>query len=39
MDINMVFTLPVELRGVEEEITQLCLGPNEDVFRKPEESS
>jgi hypothetical protein len=39
MDINMVFTLSVEFRGVKEEITQLCLGPNEDVFRRPEESS
>jgi hypothetical protein len=27
MDNNMVFTLSVEFRGVEEEITQMCLGP------------
>jgi hypothetical protein len=39
MDVNMVFTLPVEFRGVELEITQLCLAPNEVVFEKPEESS
>jgi hypothetical protein len=38
-DINMVFTLSAEFRGVEEEITQLCLGPKEVVFEKPEESS
>jgi hypothetical protein len=39
MDINMVFTLPVEFRGIEEEFTQMCLGPKEAVFEKPEESS
>jgi hypothetical protein len=39
MDINMVFTLPVEFRGVEEEIIQMCLGPKEVVFKKPKESS
>jgi hypothetical protein len=39
MDVNMVFTLPAEFRGVEEEITQLCLGPKEVMFEKPEESS
>jgi hypothetical protein len=39
MDINMVFTLPVEFRGVEEQVTQMCLGPKEVVFEKPEESS
>jgi hypothetical protein len=38
MDINMVFTLPAEFRGVKE-VTQMCLGPKEDVFEKPEESS
>jgi hypothetical protein len=38
MDINMVFTLPVEFRSAEEEVTQMCLGPKEDMFKKPEES-
>jgi hypothetical protein len=27
MDINMVFTLSAEFRSVEEEVTQMCLGP------------
>jgi hypothetical protein len=39
MDINMVFTLLAKFRGVEDEIAQLCLGPKETVFQKPEESS
>jgi hypothetical protein len=39
MDINMVFMLPVEFRGIEEEVTQMCLGPMVVVFEKPEESS
>jgi hypothetical protein len=39
MDINMVFTLPAEIIGVEEEVAQMCLGPKEAVFEKPEESS
>jgi hypothetical protein len=39
MDVNMVFTMSVEFRGVEEEIAQLCLGPKEVVFEKPKESS
>jgi hypothetical protein len=39
MDINMVFTLSVEFRGVKEEVTSMCLGPKEAVFEKPEESS
>jgi hypothetical protein len=39
MDFNMVFTLLVEFRGVEKEITQMCLGPKEAIFEKPEESS
>jgi hypothetical protein len=38
-DINMVFTLPAEFRGIEEEITQMCLGPREAMFEKLEESS
>jgi hypothetical protein len=28
MDINMVFTLPNEFRGAQEEVTQMCLSPN-----------
>jgi hypothetical protein len=39
MDINMVFTLLPEFRGAEEEVAQMCLGPKEVVFKKPEESS
>jgi hypothetical protein len=39
MDINMVFMLPAEFRGTEEEAAQMCLGPKEAVFEKPEESS
>jgi hypothetical protein len=39
MDVNMVFTLSAEFRGVEEEIAQLCLGTKEAVFEKPKESS
>jgi hypothetical protein len=39
MDINMVFTLSVKFRGVDEEIAPLCLGPKEAVFEKPKESS
>jgi hypothetical protein len=39
MDINMVFTLPTEFRGIEEEVAQMCLGPKEAMFEKSEESS
>jgi hypothetical protein len=39
MDINLVFMLPAEFRGINEEITQLCLDPKEDTFEKSEESS
>jgi hypothetical protein len=39
MDINTAFTLSAEFRGVEEEVTQMCLGPKEVVFKKPKESS
>jgi hypothetical protein len=39
MDINMVFTLPAEFRGAEEEVAQMCLSPKEVMFEKPEESS
>jgi hypothetical protein len=39
MDINMVFTLPIEFRGAEEEVAHMCLGPKEAMFEKPEESS
>jgi hypothetical protein len=39
MDINMVFTLPAEFRGDEEEVTQMCLSPKEVMFEKSEESS
>jgi hypothetical protein len=48
MDINMVFTILAEFRGVEEEVAQMCLSPKEVaqmclgpkvVFEKSEESS
>jgi hypothetical protein len=39
MDIKMVFTLPAEFKGVEEEVAQMCLGPKEAVFEKLKESS
>jgi hypothetical protein len=39
MDINMVFTLPAEFKGAKEEVAQMCLGPKEAMFEKPEESS
>jgi hypothetical protein len=39
MDINLVFTLLTEFRGAEEEVAQMCLGPKEAMFEKPEESS
>jgi hypothetical protein len=38
MDINTVFTLPAEFRGIEE-VAQMCLGPKEAVFEKLEDSS
>jgi hypothetical protein len=38
MDIEMVFMLPAESRGIEEEVAQMCLGPMETMFKKPEES-
>jgi hypothetical protein len=39
IDINMVFMLLAEFRGVNEESAQLCLSPKEVVFEKPKESS
>jgi hypothetical protein len=39
MDSNMVFTLPAESRGAEEEVAQMCLSPKESMFEKPEELS
>jgi hypothetical protein len=38
-DINMVFTLSAEFRGIKEEIAQMCLGLKEVVFEKLEDSS
>jgi hypothetical protein len=38
MDINMVFTLLAEFRGVEE-VTQMCLKPKDVMFEKPKELS
>jgi hypothetical protein len=39
MDINMLFTLLAEFKGVKEEVSQMCLDPKEVMFEKPEESS
>jgi hypothetical protein len=39
MDTNMVFTLLAEFRGVEEEVSHMCLSPKEAVLEKPKESS
>jgi hypothetical protein len=39
MDINMVFTLPTEFKGIEEEVVQMCLSHKEAMFEKPKESS
>jgi hypothetical protein len=39
MDINMMFTLPIEFKGVEGEIARMRLGPKEAVFEKLEELS
>jgi hypothetical protein len=39
MDVNMVFMLPEEFWGAEEEVAQMCLGPKEAIFEKPEELS
>jgi hypothetical protein len=39
IDINMVFMLLGEFRGVDEEIAQVCLGPKEVMCKKPEELS
>jgi hypothetical protein len=36
MDINMVFMMPVEFRGIEEEVAQMYLSPKDAVFEKPE---
>jgi hypothetical protein len=39
MGITMVFTLPAEFRGAEEEVAQMCLDPKEAMFEKLKESS
>jgi hypothetical protein len=39
MDVNMVFTLPTEFKGVKDEVAQMCLDPKEVVFEKSKESS
>jgi hypothetical protein len=31
--------LPAEFMGIEDDVAQMCLGPKEVVFEKPEESS
>jgi hypothetical protein len=37
MDIKMVFTLPAEFRGDEDEVAQIFLDPKEVMFEKTEE--
>jgi hypothetical protein len=39
MDINVVFTLLAKFKGVEEEVSHMCLGPREAVFVKPKVST
>jgi hypothetical protein len=39
MKMNMVFMLPGKFRGAKEDVAQMCLGPKEVMFEKPEESS
>jgi hypothetical protein len=39
IDINIVFMLPAEFRGVKEEVAQMCLSLKEAVFEKSKESS
>jgi hypothetical protein len=39
MDINMVFMLLAQFKGVEDEVAQMCLSPKAAVFEKHEESS
>jgi hypothetical protein len=39
MDINMVFMLPAEFRGAEEEVAQIFLGTMDALFEKLEEAS
>jgi hypothetical protein len=39
MNVNMVSTLSAEFKGVEEEVTEMCLNPKEVVFENPEEPS
>jgi hypothetical protein len=39
MDINMMFTLPAEFRGIEQKVAEMYLSPNEVMFEKLEESS
>jgi hypothetical protein len=36
MDINMVFTISAEFRVPTEDIMELALGAERDVFEKPE---
>jgi hypothetical protein len=36
MDVNMVFTIPVEFRPPMEDVTELALGVEHAVFEKPE---
>jgi hypothetical protein len=39
MDVNMVFTIPIEFHGPIEDVTELVLGAKRVVFEKPENPS
>jgi hypothetical protein len=36
MDINMVITIPLEFRAPAQDVVELALGAEHDVFEKPE---
>jgi hypothetical protein len=35
INMNVLFMLPCEFRGITEEVAQMCLGPNEAILRCP----
>ena len=39
MDVNMVHLLPSEFEAVDESMAQLCLGPKNAIFEKPDDST
>jgi hypothetical protein len=38
MDVNMVFTIPIEFRAPTKDVVELALGARRAVFKKPENS-